>query len=277
MNPLSWVSHPTLDAVARYANAVEWALCSLVGHSYGGAVVSEAAPAVPRATGLVFLSAFGPRRGRELCECPGAVSASVAGVDLGAEPVRRARAQAAVPTCSSRSSSFTRPFVPTCPPSLAAVMAVSQRPLSAAALPEACHRGRLEVAAVLVHGLRARQRHPRRRPNGSWRNGSGRLSKTVDGFLCRSFIARPEVATALILKAVVGSARAAPGSRVPPTPAGASRADDRRLRLRRHVRRHSRRAGPRPGDRRDALGAGPRPRPVQEQHRRLRPRHACWR
>jgi pimeloyl-ACP methyl ester carboxylesterase len=45
------------QSLTRYVNVIEGPVL-LVGHSYGGAVISQAAPALPRTTGLVFLSAF---------------------------------------------------------------------------------------------------------------------------------------------------------------------------------------------------------------------------
>ena len=57
MNPLRGVVSDA-DAVTRYTTTIEGPIL-LVGHSYGGAVISHAAPNVRDVTGLVFLSAFG--------------------------------------------------------------------------------------------------------------------------------------------------------------------------------------------------------------------------
>src|SRR5580658_6336726 len=56
MNPLRGLASDA-DAVARYTTAINGPIL-LVGHSYGGAVISQAAPAVKDVTGLVYLSAF---------------------------------------------------------------------------------------------------------------------------------------------------------------------------------------------------------------------------
>ena len=56
MNPLRGLAFDA-DAIARYTTSIEGPVL-LVGHSYGGAVISQAAPAIKEVTGLVFLSAF---------------------------------------------------------------------------------------------------------------------------------------------------------------------------------------------------------------------------
>src|SRR6202047_2094046 len=54
MNPLRGLAFDA-DAIARYTTSIEGPVL-LVGHSYGGAVISQAAPAVQDAAWLVFLS-----------------------------------------------------------------------------------------------------------------------------------------------------------------------------------------------------------------------------
>jgi len=51
------------DAIASYTITIE-APIVLVGHSYGGAVISQAAPVVHDVIALVFLSAFALGMGR---------------------------------------------------------------------------------------------------------------------------------------------------------------------------------------------------------------------
>jgi pimeloyl-ACP methyl ester carboxylesterase len=55
MNPLRGLAFDA-DAIARYTTSIEGPV--LLGHSYGGTVISQAAPAVKDVAGLVFLSAF---------------------------------------------------------------------------------------------------------------------------------------------------------------------------------------------------------------------------
>src|ERR1700758_5086058 len=61
MNPLRGVVSDA-DAVTRYTTTIDGPIL-LVGHSYGGAVISQAATTVKNVRGLVFLSAFAPEEG----------------------------------------------------------------------------------------------------------------------------------------------------------------------------------------------------------------------
>src|SRR6202034_1232815 len=56
MNPLRGLASDA-EAISRYTTTIEGPIV-LVGHSYGGAVVSQAAPTVKDVRALVFLSAF---------------------------------------------------------------------------------------------------------------------------------------------------------------------------------------------------------------------------
>ena len=53
------------ETVRRAAEALEGPVL-LVGHSYGGAVITEAAPNCPNVTGLVYIAAFAPDKGESL-------------------------------------------------------------------------------------------------------------------------------------------------------------------------------------------------------------------
>src|SRR6266849_6294007 len=55
-NPLRGLSFDA-DAIVRYTTTIDGPIV-LVGHSYGGAVISQAAPSVKDVKALVFLSAF---------------------------------------------------------------------------------------------------------------------------------------------------------------------------------------------------------------------------
>src|ERR1700733_2920427 len=56
MNPLRGLASDA-EAITRYTTTIDGPVV-LVGHSYGGAVISQAAPAIQDARALVFLSAF---------------------------------------------------------------------------------------------------------------------------------------------------------------------------------------------------------------------------
>src|SRR6202030_1962800 len=56
MNPLRGLASDA-DAITRYTTTIEGPIV-LVGHSYGGAVISQAAPTVKDVRAPVYLSAF---------------------------------------------------------------------------------------------------------------------------------------------------------------------------------------------------------------------------
>ncbi len=200
MNPLRGLAFDA-DAVARYSNTIEGPVL-LVGHSYGGAVISQATAAVPNTTGLVFLSAFALDEGE-----------SCASVQEPFPPSQLASASLATtydapgaaggPDLFIKIDEFHQTFCADLPEELAAVMAVSQRPLSAAALNE----------AATVAGWRSLPSwfmvsdHDNAIPPEAERFMAKRMGaevETVDGSHC-AFIARPDVAAALILKAAAGA------------------------------------------------------------------------
>src|ERR1700724_3883021 len=61
MNPLRGLASDA-EAIRRYTTTIDGPIV-LVGHSYGGAVISQAAPAVQDGRAVVFLSAFAPHEG----------------------------------------------------------------------------------------------------------------------------------------------------------------------------------------------------------------------
>jgi pimeloyl-ACP methyl ester carboxylesterase len=68
-NPLRGLAADA-DAIARYTTSIEGPTV-LVGHSYGGAVISQAAPSVKDVRGLVYLSAFAPDEGESCASVQG--------------------------------------------------------------------------------------------------------------------------------------------------------------------------------------------------------------
>src|SRR5260221_5941786 len=68
MNPLRGLAFDA-DAIARYTTSIEGPVL-LVGHSYGGAVLSPAAPPVKDRAGLVFLSALALHASRNCASVP---------------------------------------------------------------------------------------------------------------------------------------------------------------------------------------------------------------
>ena len=109
----------------------------LVGHSYGGAIITQASATLPNVVGLVYLAAFGLDEG----ESVGAVQAPFP-VPLLAQNARPSSYDAAGaaggPELYIDVATFRETFCSDLPADVSAVMAVSQRPVAAATLGENC-------------------------------------------------------------------------------------------------------------------------------------------
>jgi pimeloyl-ACP methyl ester carboxylesterase len=133
MNPLRGLASDA-DAIVRYTTTIDGPIV-LVGHSYGGAVISQAAPAVKNATGLVFLSAFALDEGESCASVQEPFPPALLATTNVASPYD-APGAAGGPDLFIKIADFRETFCADLPEELAAPMAVSQRPLSAAGLTE---------------------------------------------------------------------------------------------------------------------------------------------
>src|SRR6202035_2992150 len=130
MNPLRGLAFDA-DAIARFTTSIEGPIL-LAGHSYGGAVISQAASAVKDATGLVYLSAFALDEGESCASLLGQFPPSLLASTSIPSPYD-APGAARGPDLFIKIADFHRTFCADLPDDLAATMAVSQRPLSSAA------------------------------------------------------------------------------------------------------------------------------------------------
>ncbi|MEV0247205.1 alpha/beta hydrolase [Nocardia sp. NPDC050712] len=103
----------------------------LVGHSYGGAVITNAAAGSAKAAGLVYVAAFAPDRGESLGELDGRFGGPATKIT---EP--HLVAGAAVPELRIVDEKFGEFFAQDVAPVRAAVLAAGQRPISVAAFTE---------------------------------------------------------------------------------------------------------------------------------------------
>src|SRR6478735_10005810 len=133
MNPLRGLASDA-DAIVRYTMTIDGPIV-LVGHSYGGAVISQAAPAVEDVKGLVFLSAFALDEGESCATVQQAFPPPLLASTNVASPYD-APGAAGGPDLFIKIADFHLTFCADLPNEVAATMAVSQRPLSAAALTE---------------------------------------------------------------------------------------------------------------------------------------------
>jgi len=103
----------------------------LVGHSYGGMVITAAAAENPAVVGLVYAAAFVPETGQSAFDLSTSAPGSTLGEALAAYPVATGGNEFAI-----RQEIFPRQFAADVPESDAALMAVTQRPVTQAALSE---------------------------------------------------------------------------------------------------------------------------------------------
>jgi pimeloyl-ACP methyl ester carboxylesterase len=105
----------------------------LVGHSYGGAVITNAATSAPNVAGLVFVAAFAPDEGETLGEIENGSKDSVLNSALvqyqyPAGPGGQTSVEFAINPALIREA-----FAGDLPPEVTALMAATQRPIAAAA------------------------------------------------------------------------------------------------------------------------------------------------
>ncbi len=109
----------------------------LAGHSYGGAVITNAAVSAPNVVGLVFIAAFAPDEGESLGEAESDSKDSVLSTALvqyqyPAGPGGQTAVEFAINPALLREA-----FAADLPPEVTALMAATQRPVAAAAFTEA--------------------------------------------------------------------------------------------------------------------------------------------
>ncbi|WP_161880942.1 alpha/beta hydrolase [Deinococcus alpinitundrae] len=124
-NPLKGVHHDG-EALARTVRQIA-APVLLVGHAYGGAVITHAGGRVTNARGLVFVSSYGLERGQSISAAVAAWPAALAWTP----DTSGATAELLIPP-----TRFGAIFAADLPRHRQDVLAVSQRPIAAAALTE---------------------------------------------------------------------------------------------------------------------------------------------
>jgi pimeloyl-ACP methyl ester carboxylesterase len=104
----------------------------LVGHSYAGMVITEAAAHNDAVVGLVYVNAFAPEHGESAFQLSTMFPGSTLGENLVAYPVATGGNELAI-----RQDVFRQQFAADVPEAQAAVMAATQRPATEAALSDA--------------------------------------------------------------------------------------------------------------------------------------------
>ena len=106
-----------------------------VGHSYGGAIISNAATTSPNVVGLVFVSAFAPEENEKLSEVEGTSRDSALGPALVQRQYPVGDGTTAVELYVD-TAKFRDVFAGDLPEAQAAVLGASQRPVAAASFDE---------------------------------------------------------------------------------------------------------------------------------------------
>jgi pimeloyl-ACP methyl ester carboxylesterase len=128
-NPLRGVSHDAAY-VASVVNQIPGPVL-LVGHSYGGVVISNASPMAENVVGLVYVTAFIPDEGETLQALAEQATDSLLGPALRPAQYPTGEGQEPGVEFSIDPAAFHEVFCADLPAEQAAIMAVSQRPGSA--------------------------------------------------------------------------------------------------------------------------------------------------
>lgn len=197
-NPLRGLAFDA-DTVRSFVAAVDGPVV-LVGHSYGGAVITQAAVGLANVTALVYLAAFALDEG----ESAGGVQAPFA------EPLLASTARPSTypagggaaegPDLFIGAEGFRETFCADVPVSVATVMAATQRPVAAATLGEAC-TGAAWRTTPSWYLVSARDHAINPDAQRFMAERMGATTETIDGSHT-AFIAQPVAAAAFILKAV---------------------------------------------------------------------------
>lgn len=127
-------ANPLLDLASDASALVD--LCAaldapvlLVGHSYGGMVMTEAAPSIPAVRGLVYVGAFVPDTGESAALIASRYEGSTLGPTVESTPLRSGGTDLRI-----AQRAFPGQFAADVGPDTAHRMAVTQRPITAATL-----------------------------------------------------------------------------------------------------------------------------------------------
>jgi pimeloyl-ACP methyl ester carboxylesterase len=133
-NPLRGITHDSAY-VASFINQIPGPVLA-VGHSYGGAVISNAATGLGNVVGLVFVAAFAPDEGERLGEVEGGSRDSV--LSTAQVPWRYPTGDGAgtATEVGIDPAKLHEVFAADLPPAQAAVLAATQRPVSELAFSE---------------------------------------------------------------------------------------------------------------------------------------------
>jgi pimeloyl-ACP methyl ester carboxylesterase len=134
-NPLRGLT-PDSAYITSVLNQIEGRVL-LVGHSYGGAVITNAASRAKNVIGLVFVAAFAPEEGEILGPVEASSKDSVLNSALSQRLYPTGQDSASAPEFYIDPAKFRDAFAADVPDEQCAVMAATQRPVAAAAFSDA--------------------------------------------------------------------------------------------------------------------------------------------
>ena len=175
-----------------------------VGHSYGGAVISNAASEAKNVVGLVYVAAFAPEEGERLGEATAASKDAVLGAALIRHQYPTAKGGEPAVEFSIDPAKFHDAFAADLPTEQAAVMAATQRPIAELGFSEPTGTPAwkdLPSWAVIATEDRAAGTDIVR----SMAERAGATSTEVEGSHV-IMVSQPEVVTNVILDAIAASA-----------------------------------------------------------------------
>jgi pimeloyl-ACP methyl ester carboxylesterase len=125
------------DALSAYVAGLDGPVV-LVGHSYGGAVITQAAAALDHVVGLVYLAGFGLDLDESVASVQEPFAPPLLATSARATAYDARGGAVGGPDLYIDDEAFRETFCADVPADLAAVMAVTQRPVAAAAIAEKC-------------------------------------------------------------------------------------------------------------------------------------------
>jgi pimeloyl-ACP methyl ester carboxylesterase len=193
-NPLRGV-RADADALDARLAAVDGPVV-LVGHSYGGAVITNVKARSPKVKALVYVAAFAPAEGEAAAQLAAKYPGGTLGETLAPVPLPDGSQDLYI-----RSSLFRQQFAADVPARQAALMASTQRPVRDAALNEAS--GEPAWASVpswfLLAG--ADKNIPLRAQEFMAHRAGSRATTTVAGASHAVAVSRPDAVVALVARA----------------------------------------------------------------------------
>lgn len=175
-NPLRGVANDS-EYVASLVRSISGPVV-LVGHSYGGAVISAAAKGLGNVKGLVFVAAFAPDHGETALALTGKFPGSTLGTALAA-PVELPNGGKDLYVQQSK---FPQQFAADVPLAQAKAMAATQRPIKAEALQEAAHEPAWKsVPSWAIYGTADRNIPPQAMKFMAERAGATKIVVIADG------------------------------------------------------------------------------------------------